>query len=81
MKRKHLTESLVVLLLIIGFLQSVSLQNGYLSHFPTVSTSRGDISQESFGSIQEAINQASNGSAVYVPSGTYFEQIVINKTI
>ena len=34
-----------------------------------------------FSSIQEAINEAENGSIIYVPSDVYYEQIVINKTI
>jgi hypothetical protein len=34
-----------------------------------------------FSSIQEAINEAENGSIIYVPSDVYYERIVINKTI
>jgi len=34
-----------------------------------------------FSSIQEAINEAENGSTIYVPSDVYYERIVINKTI
>ena len=37
--------------------------------------------QEVFVSIQQAINEAENGSIVYVPPGVYPEHIVINKTI
>lgn len=81
MKRNALTISLIALLLIASFLQYVAHYNNFLTYFPTVLTSRGGRSQGNFSSIQEAINQASNGSTVYVPSGTYFEQIVINKTI
>lgn len=38
-------------------------------------------SESSFTSIQKAINEAENGSTVLVPSGIYFERIVVNKTI
>ncbi len=41
----------------------------------------GEIAQGSFLSIQEAINTAESGSIVFVPSGEYFEHIVVNKTI
>lgn len=33
------------------------------------------------GFIQKAINSASNGDIVYIPNGTYFENIVIDKSI
>ena len=32
-------------------------------------------------SIQEAINEAENGSTIHVPSGVYYERVVINKTV
>jgi parallel beta-helix repeat protein len=34
-----------------------------------------------FSSIQEAINQAENGSCVYISPNTYYEHVVVNKTI
>ncbi|TET65074.1 hypothetical protein E3J49_02475 [Candidatus Bathyarchaeota archaeon] len=37
--------------------------------------------QGNFSSIQEAINQAENGSTIHVPSGIYYERIIVNKTI
>ncbi|MDH5481671.1 MAG: right-handed parallel beta-helix repeat-containing protein [Candidatus Bathyarchaeota archaeon] len=43
--------------------------------------SRGEYIQQNFVSIQEAINEAENGSTVNVPSNTYFERIIVNKTI
>jgi len=42
--------------------------------------SKGEIS-EGFISIQQAINDAENGSTILVPSGVYHERIVINKTL
>src|SRR4030042_7035615 len=34
-----------------------------------------------FSTIQEAINAADDGDTVFVRNGTYYEHIVINKTI
>ena len=34
-----------------------------------------------YSSIQEAINNASEGSAIFVSSGIYYEHLVVNKTI
>ncbi|MEM2741842.1 MAG: NosD domain-containing protein [Nitrososphaeria archaeon] len=34
-----------------------------------------------FSSIQEAINKANDGDVVLVPSGVYFENVIINKSI
>jgi len=34
-----------------------------------------------FSSIQEAINQAENGSCVYISPNIYYEHVVVNKTI
>jgi parallel beta-helix repeat protein len=36
---------------------------------------------EDFRTIQEAINNASSGDTIFVRNGTYYENIVINKTI
>ena len=33
------------------------------------------------GYIQELIDNASNGDTIYIPSGTYYENIIINKSI
>jgi parallel beta-helix repeat protein len=37
--------------------------------------------QESNGYIQNLIDEASDGDTIYIPSGTYYENIVIDKTI
>ncbi|UCE75302.1 MAG: hypothetical protein JSV56_06270 [Methanomassiliicoccales archaeon] len=36
---------------------------------------------ENFTSIQDAINSSSNGDTIYVYNGTYYENVVVNKTI
>ncbi len=47
--------------------------------------SQGEISiassQASFTSIQYAINEAENGSTIVVPSGIYYEHVVVSKSI
>lgn len=40
-----------------------------------------DYGPADFNSIQKAINNASSGDTVFVYSGTYFEHVVINKSI
>jgi hypothetical protein len=47
----------------------------------SIKGSDGKSVQASFSSIQQAINDAANGSTIQVPSGTYYERILINKTI
>jgi len=84
----------VRILKIIGFL-TITLNLIALSHVPLqtakgtdpslltcflVTTPNGKTIQ-SFGTIQEAINTAENGSTIQVPSGTYYEHVIINKTV
>lgn len=47
----------------------------------SITDADGRTVQASFSSIQQAINDAANGSTIEVPSGTYYEHIFINKTI
>lgn len=50
-----------------------------LEAFPTASAWAEQA--EDFTTIQQAINDAENGSTVNIPAGTYYERITINKTI
>jgi len=34
-----------------------------------------------FSSVQQAINEAENGSTIYVPVGIFYENVVVNKTV
>jgi len=36
---------------------------------------------DNYATIQEAINHASNGDTVFVRNGTYYENVVVNKTV
>lgn len=47
----------------------------------TIVNTRGEHSQEAFTSIQQAIDEAQNGSTIMVPSGFYREHVVVNKTV
>lgn len=42
---------------------------------------QGERFQGYFVSIQQAINEAEDGSTIQVPSGTYYEHVVVNKTV
>jgi parallel beta-helix repeat protein len=37
--------------------------------------------KEGFGTIQEAINNANVGDTIIVPAGTYYEHVIVNKTV
>lgn len=39
------------------------------------------IVPDDYGTIQEAVNSASEGNTVFVRNGTYFENVVVNKTV
>ncbi len=86
---KFNSKNIFVLTLGLLFLSSICLQTDVcysLSSF-TIRTPilivnpKGEYFQEVFVSIQQAINEAENGSTVYVPPGIYYEHVVINKTI
>jgi len=59
---------------------ATSCKDSSLDSFLPISPEQEYIPRN-FGTIQEAINQAENGSTIYVPSGVYYERIAINKTI
>jgi parallel beta-helix repeat protein len=74
--KTYFAGSLMFIFLISAYLELVPFNAGFL-----VVTSKGEYIRESFVSIQEAINEAENGSTIYVPSSIYYERIIINKTI
>jgi parallel beta-helix repeat protein len=41
----------------------------------------GGTPAENFTSIQDAINAASDGDTIFVYNGTYFENVIVNKTV
>jgi len=79
--RSFFTGSLIVVVLIFAYLRSVPFYCSFSSADFLIVTSKGECIQETFVSIQEAIDEAENGSTVVVPSGVYYERVIINKTI
>jgi parallel beta-helix repeat protein len=61
-------------------LPNVSCANPSSAYF-TIVNARGEYSQEAFTSIQQAIDEAENGSTIIVPSGKYYEHVLVNKTV
>jgi parallel beta-helix repeat protein len=64
---------------IITFLLCVALSTGIRTFGEAIPSC--DIVAASSETIQEAINNASPGDTIVVPSGIYFEHVVVNKTI
>jgi len=73
--------SIGLALSIFSSFQTVAFSNASsLSAFLIVGPD-GKRFQGLFSSIQEAINQAENGSCVYISPNIYYEHVVVNKTI
>ena len=70
---------LSLLLLTTSYLRPSLCYHSLCSH-TFVLVGKGETFQE-FASIQEAIDNAENGSTIFVPSGIYYEHVIINKTI
>jgi len=79
--KNSFAAGLILVLLASSSLRFAALRDGFSSVSFLVVTSKGDYIYEDFVSIQGAINAAENGSIIIVPSGTYHEHVVINKTI
>jgi len=50
-------------------------------HAGLILTSRTIVVPDNYTTIQEAINAAGNGDTIYVRNGTYYEHVVLNKTV
>ena len=59
-----------------GFLQVYNMLEGI-----TAWINAGNPVYVKYPSIQEAINNATEGSSIFVSAGTYYEHLVINKTV
>lgn len=75
---------MIFILIFVGFIGLFTYQGIFDDDF-TVSAGK-DIFVDSKGhgnyiTIQEAIDNASSGDTIYVWAGTYFENVIINKTI
>ena len=70
--RKGLVLGIIVLFVGAGIIPST------IGNIEKKTTSTGLNSR---GYIQDLIDNASNGDTIYIPSGTYYENIIINKSI
>jgi parallel beta-helix repeat protein len=79
---KKVASLFISLMLILGFLVIVDL---VLNFTPMVGGNTLYVNETgdggAFTSIQDAINAAVDGDTIYVYNGTYFENILVNKTI
>jgi parallel beta-helix repeat protein len=79
--KNSFTLGLMLAVLIFNSLRFMPLNGSFSSISYLTATSREGSIQGNFVSIQEAINEAENGSTVLVPSGIYCEHVIVNKTI
>jgi parallel beta-helix repeat protein len=71
-----------LVLAIISCLLSASLLKNYkISVIASPSTLTVGTGPEDFKTIQEAINNATDGNTIFVHNGTYYENVIINKSI
>jgi len=64
---------MVALLIVVAFAPSIRIERANAAETIVV--------PDDYPTIQEAINSASNGDTIYVSSGTYYEHVVVNKTV
>jgi len=79
--KNSFTGSLIFVVLIFSCLRFAPFYNCNSSTGFRIATAGEEYVPESIVSIQEAINEAENGSTVIIPSGIYFEHVIVNKTI
>jgi len=77
MKKIKITAFITVIILNIFFLIVPSILSLSSIHILHVSSQGG----EEYITIQDAIDNATNGTIIYVCNGTYFENIIINKKL
>jgi parallel beta-helix repeat protein len=62
-------------------LMGVCVEGIWTDFLPIWLVGPGIIVPYDYPTIQEAINNASEGDAIFVSSGTYYENVVVNKTV
>jgi len=72
-----MNSKVVLLITLTIFLISILVS---VSNIPSVKAGTITVPDD-YATIQEAINHASGGDAIYVRSGTYYENVVVNKTV
>jgi len=81
MKSKTKDAVLMIVLLIFNLFFSVNLSYATGENIITVDDDRKECPDADYTSIQDAIDNASSGDTIYVYSGIYYENIVIDKSI
>ena len=77
--RKNLPKTTLLALFILCLNTTVAIKNN--KTLANASPSTLMVPSDDFKSIQEAINNANSGDVIYVRSGIYYENIIINKSI
>ena len=72
---KKIVSGIMLTLLLIGMLMLAFNIQSVKTEPATI------IVPDDYSTIQEAINNAFNGDTIYVKAGTYYENVVVNKTI
>jgi parallel beta-helix repeat protein len=75
MKERMLSKGLAVAVIILFTGMSINPSTG------TIIVKKSSTTIGSSGYIQDLIDSASNGDTIYIPRGTYFENILIDKSI
>jgi parallel beta-helix repeat protein len=78
MKNRLASIGIVGLLVTAGFLGFITFESEVMS---AKTLYVGGIGPLNYSKIQDAINAANPGDTVYVFSGTYYENVIVNKTI
>jgi parallel beta-helix repeat protein len=87
MKNKTTSIGIVFLLVLSGFIGCIIIVTPTVKASTTVYVDDDNMGFEDgslanpFNTIQEGINAANNGDTVFVFDGTYFENVIVNKTI
>jgi len=83
MFNKKFRKILIIIIMGLFTVMNIIPSTGFLINNQSIENTLyvGGSGPGNYSSIQNAINDASNGDTIFVYSGTYFENIIIDKTI
>jgi pectin methylesterase-like acyl-CoA thioesterase len=87
MNERLSTIGIICLLVITGFMGFITFESDIVNAGTTIYVDVKNMGFEDgtigypYNTIQEGIDAASNGDTVFVFSGTYFENVIVNKAI